>query len=211
MAVGSCKKANRCHNRRNLFGRTAREEKNKKQTAKEPLGGENSLKNFIKTVLYAYPFIKTVEEDYETHIKNKALLSYDSRMTAEALAEYLAEEIIEMRRLEWLKSKLESVVERLSEEEKILTAGRYFGKRKKLREYLNEKEISCGRGDSERNYFRRQNRLEKKLEKMLIGAGITEEYYFSKLHNVETLSRIYKALQRAEEKKKGQENSSSRS
>lgn len=156
------------------------------------------MKNFIKTVLYAYPFIKTVEEDYEAHIKNKALLSYDSRMTAEALAEYLAEEIIEMRLLEWLKGVLESVFSKLSDEEKIWTEGRYFGKRKKLREYLNEKEGANGRGDSERNFFRRQKRLDRKLEKMLVGAGVSEDFYFSRLHTVGTLSRIYRFLEREE-------------
>lgn len=142
-----------------------------------------------------------MEEDYEEHIRNKALLSYDSRMTAEVLVEYLAGEIIEMRLLEWLKEKTEEVFAQLTEEERILTEGRYFGKRKKLREYLNGKEGN-GRGESARNYFRKQKRLEEKLEKMLVNAGITEEIYFSRLHTVETLSKIYRFLEREELSKK---------
>ena len=138
-----------------------------------------------------------MEKDYEEHIKNKALLSYDSRKRAEDLAEYLAGEIIEMRRLEWLKGKLEGVLAKLTEEEKILVEGRYFGKRKRLKQYLHEKrEDENGRGTSERNYFRRQRRLGEKLEKMLTSVGVTEEAYFSQLHSVEIFAKIYKMVER---------------
>ncbi|MBP3422500.1 MAG: hypothetical protein J6K86_01910, partial [Clostridia bacterium] len=54
------------------------------------------LKNYVKIILYAYPLLKTVEKDYEEHIGNKALLSYDGRWTAEQTAEYIAGEILEM-------------------------------------------------------------------------------------------------------------------
>ena len=52
------------------------------------------MENYTKVVLYAYPLLRTVGEDYAEHIRNKALLSYDSAMTTERLAEYLAEEIL---------------------------------------------------------------------------------------------------------------------
>ena len=82
----------------------------------------------MKAVLYAYPLLKTVEEDYAQHIKNKALLSYNSRLTTEALAEYLAEEILHKNRLVWLKEIIEKTVARLPEHERVLLGIRYFGK-----------------------------------------------------------------------------------
>lgn len=89
------------------------------------------LENYTKVVLYAYPLLRTVGEDYAEHIRNKALLSYDSAMTTERLAEYLAEEILCKERLEWLKRTVEDVLSRLSDVERTLVAIRYFGKTKK--------------------------------------------------------------------------------
>ena len=89
------------------------------------------MENYTKVVLYAYPLLRTVGEDYAEHIRNKALLSYDSAMTTERLAEYLAEEILCKERLEWLKRTVEDVLSRLSDVERTLVAIRYFGKTKK--------------------------------------------------------------------------------
>ena len=52
------------------------------------------MENYAKVMLYVYPFLKTVEKDYQDHIRNKAVLSHNSGMTAERLADYIAGEII---------------------------------------------------------------------------------------------------------------------
>ena len=52
------------------------------------------MENYLKTVLYAYPLLATVGEDYAEHIRNKAVLSYHSSRSTENLAEYLAQEIL---------------------------------------------------------------------------------------------------------------------
>ena len=56
------------------------------------------MENYVKVALYAYPILRTVSEDYAEHIRNKALLSYDSGKSAEQLAVYLAEEILQKAR-----------------------------------------------------------------------------------------------------------------
>ena len=56
------------------------------------------LENYVKVVLYAYPILKNVGQDYQQHIQNKALLSYKSEALAERLVEYIAEEIINKRK-----------------------------------------------------------------------------------------------------------------
>ena len=60
---------------------------------KDAFGGDGNLENYAKTILFAYPLLKTVEKDYEEHIRNKALLSFNGRTTALALAEYLAQDL----------------------------------------------------------------------------------------------------------------------
>ena len=110
------------------------------------------MENYVKVILYGYPLLKTVGEDYEAHVRNKAVLSYYS--PAEKLAEYLAEEILEMRRLVWLKGTVEEILGRLQEEECELVSMRYFGQIKRLRSFLKKKAEE--EGWSERKYFRKQ-------------------------------------------------------
>lgn len=139
------------------------------------------MENYAKVVLYAYPLLKTVGEDYEEHIRNKALLSYDSPMTAERLAEYIAGEILCMDKLEWLKATVEQVLDKLDEVERTLLAIRYFGKRKTIRRFLPLRRATNGEKRenawSEGKYFRRQRRLAEKVGAMLKSAGVTKEVY----------------------------------
>lgn len=137
-------------------------------------GGEVDLENYAKAVLYAYPLLSTVEKDYEEHIRNKALLSYDSRASAEELAEYLAGELLKQQNLSWLRVAVEKVLQRLSEDERTLLSIRYFGK-KRLADVVFAEE---GKPKwNERTYFRRQTRLAEKVGAMLKGAGVTEDVY----------------------------------
>ncbi len=162
------------------------------------------MENYAKVILYAYPLLKTVSEDYAVHIRNKAVLSYDSNLTTERLAEYLAGEIIEKSRLEWLKDTLEKLFQRLSEEERILLNIRYFGKTNQLRSFLKtqaEKRKSGGTGCSERMYFRRQSRLADKLGAMLFYAGITQQLYDEKLKDLELFQAIHRFVDAGRDKK----------
>lgn len=117
-------------------------------------------------------------------------------MTAERLAEYIAGEILEMRRLEWLKAKVEQVLDKLDETEKVLLAIRYFGKRKKI------KGLVSGNGKwSERNYFRRQKRLSEKVGEMLRVYGVTEELFLKEYAALDLFQRIYRFVQEGRDKK----------
>jgi hypothetical protein len=51
-------------------------------------------------VLYAYPLLEIMEEDYRIHIRNRALLSCLSTAPAEKTAEYIAGEILEKRKID---------------------------------------------------------------------------------------------------------------
>ncbi len=155
------------------------------------------MKNYVKTILCAYPFLKTVEEDYEEHIRNRALLSYDGRWTAEQTAEYLAEEILNMRRLEWLKGKIEGVLNKLTDVEKTLAEIRYFGKRRKLKSFLKkEKNPLSKRAWTERSYFRYQERLGDKISSLLALDGLTEEIYERELASIDVIQKVEKAASR---------------
>lgn len=128
-----------------------------------------NLKEYVKAVLYVYPLLKTVETDYAEHIKIRALLSYRSPKTTEEQLEYLANEIIEKRRLQTLKHIVEHVLDKLCDEERALVWARYFTKKEKIR-------LQDG-ADSMSTYFRKQSRLYTKLCAMFGVAGLTEEKF----------------------------------
>lgn len=71
--------------------------------AREPKREEGKLENYLKAALYVYPRLERIERDWEEHIKNKAFMSYDYRVTTEKLSVYLAEEILRKEKIEKLK------------------------------------------------------------------------------------------------------------
>ena len=156
------------------------------------------MENYIKTVLYAYPLLKTVGDDYAEHIRNKALLSYDSRMDAESLAEYLAEEILRKNCLLWLKGVIEETLTKLNELERALIEVRYFGKKKRIKEFpFPQKKTMDGMNPkfwSERKYFRYQQRLGEKIGGMLTVAGVTKEVFEKELADLEVIKKIHRLV-----------------
>ena len=158
------------------------------------------MKNYAKVIMYVYPLLGTVEKDYEEHIRNKALLSYDNTTTARRLAEYLAEEILCMRKLEWLKGKVEELLNALSDEERTLVCIRYFGQRKKIKALRGERANGEKGAFSERSYFRRQARLGQKLGALLEKAGLSEEVYKRELVGVDIVKKIHNFVEAGKDK-----------
>ena len=143
-----------------------------------------NLENYLKTVLYAYPLLKTVGEDYEQHIRNKAVLSYDGKWDTLRLAEYLAEEILQKNRLEWLKGAVERVLDKLSALERELVALRYFGKKRKK----GEDGFSAW---SDRKYFRMQQRTGEKVGAMLKAYGVTKSKFFDEFAPIGMIKKVH--------------------
>ncbi len=157
------------------------------------------MENYAKVILYAYPLLETVGKDYAEHIRNKALLSYDSRMGAERLAEYIAGEIIAKEHLEALKQDVDAVLDKLEETEKRLLAIRYFGKGKQLREFLKNERASAGW--SERKYFRQQKKLGEKVAMMLRAVGVTQERFRREFSGLEIFKQITRFVEEGRDEK----------
>ncbi len=158
----------------------------------------------MKAILYVYPFLKTVEKDYEDHILNKAVLSYRGNMNADKLAEYIAGQIVEKRNLVWLKGCVDRVLKKLSDGEKMLVQMRYFGKRRKMKRGVSRPAQSVSGQASafcERKYFRLQGRLIKKLTELFAGEGITEQTFSFTFEKMPLFHQAYVCIQR--EKSKG--------
>ena len=153
------------------------------------------VKNYVKAVLYGYPLLETVSEDYQAHIQNKAALSVRTDKSAFELAVELAGEVCKKKNFEWLKGCVETALDMLSDVEKTLIAARYFGKRRKMKkalpldEPLPKTEIAAW---SESKYFRFQNKLSKKVEAILLRLGLSEELFEEKFAQTEIFEKIYR-------------------
>lgn len=148
------------------------------------------LETYLKAILYAYPLLKTVEQDYADHIKNKALLSYDCNKTTEELAEYLAEKILHKERLTWLKKTVEAVCRQLTKEERLLIEIRYFGKKRR-----------AGQCTSERVYFRKQNKAGERAAALLLAAGLDKAAYQKYFANLEIFKKVEQCLEKSEKQR----------
>ena len=153
------------------------------------------VKNYVKAVLYGYPLLKTVREDYQAHIENKAALSVRTDKSAFTLAVELAREICEKRDLEWLKGCVESALDMLTDVERTLIAVRYFGKRRKMKSTFPREREESKTGIaawSERKYFRFLNRISEKVAGILVRLGLTEEVFEEKFARTDIFAKIYR-------------------
>ena len=162
------------------------------------------MENCVKTILYTYPKLKTLEEDYGQHIENKAVLSHRYHGDPCELVEYIAGEILKKRKLEWLKKELDCLFDKLSEEEYLLLSIRYFGKISRAK---NEGKKLDGAKEflekyhwSERSYYRKQGRVLKKMGAEINRIGITKEVFEKEYLQFEFFKMVYRFL-KAKKKK----------
>lgn len=135
-------------------------------------------------------------KDYEIHIRNKALLG--SNEDGLRLAEYLAGEIMQMDKLENLQDIVKGALDKLTEEERVLIEGRYFGRRKKLRDFLERRVQSGQRLWSQRTYARRQQAAENKMCALLFCAGLTSERYLRDFSQTDIFIKVRKKMEKQE-------------
>ena len=161
------------------------------------------MENCVKAILYTYPKLKALEEDYGQHIENKAVLSHRYHGDPCELAEYIAGEILKKQRLAWLKSQLDSLFDKLSEEEYLLLSIRYFGKisrAKKEGKNPNSvrldgaKELLEKYNWSEGSYYRKQERVLKKMVAEINRIGINKEVFEKDFLQFEFLRAVYRFL-----------------
>ena len=120
------------------------------------------------------------------------------RVTTEKLSVYLAEEILRKEKIEKLRNTIDEALERLTEEERFLLELRYFRRKGRLKQFCQKvdlKEIG-----SERAYFRKQAKLQNKLEGILKCRGFTEEKFRKEYGEFEWLMSVCRFIEQGKEK-----------
>ena len=175
-----------------------------------------NLENMVKAILYTYPKFKMIDRDYKDHIENQAVLSYRYKGATADLAEYIASEILRRKRLLVLKNALDGFLKSLNDEEATLLQLRYFGKIRMMKESAKPKGESewqkvCSSEQkreriaswhwSERSYYRKQNRLLKKIVEAFNRMGFTKDVLEKEYMQYEFLKAVYRFLLRTSGKK----------
>ncbi len=149
--------------------------------------------------LYAYPRLQTLIKEYRDHIYERAVHSYGGKTDAEEAVTYIAQQILNMQALEWLKGILDKIFSKLSSLELTMIGLRYFGlKRKSVKQEIERDKIEFA---SERSYFRAQEKLLKKIAALLQAAGLDEQYFDSEFLEIEELKPICKYVEKGGDKK----------
>ncbi|MBQ4269230.1 MAG: hypothetical protein IJB97_06250 [Clostridia bacterium] len=163
------------------------------------------MDSYVKAIMYAYPYLEYMEKEYAQHIENKAVLSYAGDQNVERLAEYIVGQVIEKEKIGKLKTLADQVWETLTDVEKTLVAIRYFGAEKKIKRATRATGAGTFRVDeirerlktafsNERNYFRRQQRLLKRLAATFRNLGLTEAAFLSEFGDVAFLRKVFETV-----------------
>ena len=152
---------------------------------------------YAKVILYAYPHLSALAEAVGVGAENKALLSFRGTESTLALAERIAEELALKDRLLRLKEAADKALDCCTEEELLLLEYKYFRRRKVLRERFAAVCVSC----SERNYFRRQSALLRKIAARLCMRGWTERAFLEAFGAFAPFMRAFRALSEGQEGK----------
>lgn len=146
------------------------------------------MKNdYVKVLLYAYPSLPRIAEAVGTGAENKAFLSFRAYGSAFGIAERVVEEILVKNNLERVYCALREAVSRCTDQEKFLLEYKYFRRKRELKD-CDESALS------ERTYYRRQQRLLKKIAEQLAAQDWTEENCKELFDSFAPFRKLYAAL-----------------
>lgn len=134
---------------------------------------------YAKVILLAYPYIDDAVAAIDKQIEKRCRLSFYSNKPCEIYADKIAELISDKRYLKLLKEKVDKILERLTEEERILIGYKYFKNRP-----------IEGFDYKSRRYFRQQIRVLNKFTEMLSYIKLTEDAftkYYSKIPYIKSI------------------------
>ncbi len=165
--------------------------------------------DYVKVLLYAYPKLDKFAEASDRAVENKAALSFLRREDTLSVAEEIVEEIAFARLLRQINAAIGEMVAHCTLQEQLLLEYKYFRRKKKLSVFAAV-QLCC----SERNYFRKQNALLKKMYELFLRRGYTEEWFFARFRRSSAFMHAYKMVRAGKDRtasKRGYQNSFSHS
>ena len=149
------------------------------------------MKEYQTVMLFIYPKLERFSNDVKKLVDALACecgCGEDAEKSVRRVMEYMYVRDLFIV----LKSDLDEVFSLLTEEEKFMLEYKYFRRRKVLGGEFAAVQMNC----SERTYFRRQNRLENKLNALFLQRGMTQEWFEEKYGNICCVAEALRAVKR---------------
>lgn len=144
---------------------------------------------YEKTILYCYGKIQEYIEESERMIRYKALTSYSVKESTMYQIEKIIDLIYAKNRLAELKEKLDGIFAKFSKDERECIDYKYY--RIKPREDFDY---------TSRNYFRKQQRIIKKIGNLLAKKKMDEKWFCDNYLDIYFLRNIYERQKRKAER-----------
>lgn len=143
---------------------------------------DSGMKDYQKTMLFLYPRLKRFAEDIGQYARAKAIASSLGREDTEATVQALIDCAHAQRCCGQLKALLDGVLGELTEEDRLLLEYKYFRRRTK----------ACGVpfGFSPRTYYRRQLRLERRLNAKFLQRGMDEGWFLRTFGGIPAVRQV---------------------
>ena len=152
--------------------------------------------NFVKVILYSYSRLAPTAEAVQVAARNKALLSYRNPLDTLTLMVRISDEIFLARHLMALKEAVDDALDVLSNEERFLLEYKYF-RRKSHRKQFEDFVLGC----SQRQYFRKQQALLKRMSALLTRRGWTDKCFMELFGDFSPFKRLLAAIEEGREQK----------
>lgn len=160
--------------------RSARKKEKRRMAACREV--DSGMKDYQKTMLFLYPRLKRFAEDIGQYARAKAIASSLGREDTEATVQALIDCAHAQRCCGQLKALLDGVLGELTEEERLLLEYKYFRRRTK----------ACGVpfGFSPRTYYRRQLRLERRMNAKFLQRGMDEGWFLRTFGGIPAVRQV---------------------
>ena len=157
--------------------KTVREGRLRPRAGGRPAEEETRVKEYQELILFLYPRLGRAAEDIGEVVEAKALASVSGRECAERCAERLLAYLHMRDCFLAVKAAVEEVAAALTEEERYLLEYKYFRRKPNLEGEFAGTGLRC----SLRTYYRKQERLARRVNALFLRAGLTEAWFAANL------------------------------
>ena len=149
------------------------------------------MKDYQRAMLLLYPHLERYAENLRGYARAKALASSLGREDTEACVEKIIDCVHGQRCCLLLKALLEEVLGSLTAEERLFLDYKYF------RRAGEDGQVALGY--SRRTYFRRQLRLEEKLNADFLRRGMDERWFLRTFGKVPAVRLVFERVRAGKE------------
>ena len=135
--------------------------------------GGKALKDYQEVILFLYPRLERAAEDIAQIVEAGALASVSGKESAERCAGRLLGYLQTRECFLAVRDAVDGMRAQLSEEERFLLEYKYFRRKGVLQGEFRGMDLHC----SLRTYYRKQDRLARRMNALFLRAGLTETWF----------------------------------